>query len=125
MVKKALGVLAIAAGAMLLAVSVAGADNFIGEDQNLGITVDGPINTGLLAPVLHTHSNVLQYHVPSPPPDPAPNGFRSGPVAGGIDGVLKGGEIGAAIVGPRSSGSIYDAKQQADRQIRRLIRDLD
>ena len=125
MVRKALRVLAIAGGALLLTVTVAGAQ-VAGDTPDFGLALEGPLNTSLLEPVLHTRSNVEENHIPTPPPpDSVPRGFRAGPVSGSIDGVLKTGKVGAAIVGPRAIGSIYNAKQQADREIRRLIRELD
>jgi len=47
---------------------------------------------------------------------------QAGPIViGGSD--LTGARAGGAIVGPRG-GSVYTPKQRADREIRRLIRDL-
>ena len=114
--------LAIAGGALLLTVGVAGAQET--DDPHIGISVEGPVNLGLLHPVLHTHDGP-DYQILPPPPDDLPEA-NAGPISSGNnDAVLKDGDVGAAIVGPRSTGSIYTAKQQADREIRRLIRELD
>ena len=121
-----------AAGALLLSVSAAGAQGYgggngYGAEPAIPLVIEGPTAVAELEPVLHLYNSNLTYHIPTPPPpQPNPGGFRAGPVSGGIDAVLATGETtGSALIGPRSAGSIYDPKQSADREIRRLIRDLE
>jgi hypothetical protein len=131
-VRTALRIVTIAAGVLLLGVTVAGAQGYGGGS---GADPTFPISTPdqnygydrLLEPSLRLNDGEIEYHIPTPPPAEGngPNGFRSGPTAGGADSVVDGTKLGAAIVGPRGSGSIYSAKQKANREIRRLIRELE
>jgi hypothetical protein len=125
-VRKTLRILTIAAGALLLGVTVAAAQYDDGRPTE-PIAAEGRIAYEMKHPILNGGVEPLEYHIPTPPA-PVPEGHQAGPVGGDSDGVLKSGESvenGGAIVGPRGSGSIYSEKQQANREIRRLIRALE
>lgn len=84
-----------------------------------------------LIPARHIKELAMSYHVvyttgPGPvtptPVDPDP-GLRAGPISAGSRDAGMG--LGSAIVSPRGGGAMYSPREQAGRDIDRLIRKLD
>jgi hypothetical protein len=124
-VKKVLRIAAIAAGVLALGMTGAAAQGFDPE-PNVPLAIEGRGATTLLEPILHAHAGGIEYSLPTPPDQPVtPSAVRPGPVSGGGDNVLRSDVVGTGLIGPRGTGSIYTQRQSADREIKRLIRELD
>ena len=114
--------LGVAAGVMLLLASTAGA----GQDSDPRVHMPKLPPAGLKQ--IYDRSELLRFDsgpVQLPRPVGSVTAITSNePVSGPIAMAAKTPDINSVLSQPRGGGSIYSEKQQADREMRRLIRRL-